>query len=113
MKEVDTPVNMSILDELLTRVRKLELDNTFMKHQLKHKTVSTGRSADADLEWRKASGQRPEQTTVIKVEMTVVIKELRVIFTEDFDYHDVLTPINGREEVEVPPIDLQTIELYN
>ncbi len=47
-----------------------------------------------------------------KIEFNVIIKELKVIFTEDFNYHDVLKPINGREQPEEPPIiDFFQIEL--
>ena len=37
-------------DELLDRIRKLELDNNFIKHQLKHK-VFVGRSQESELNW--------------------------------------------------------------
>lgn len=102
LQETSTEISSSVIQELLNRVKKLELDNNFMKHQLKHR-VNVVRSSDSNLEWRKASGQRPEQT-IIKVEMTVVIKELKVIFHEGFDYHEVLMPINGRTEPELPPM---------
>ncbi|KKN33668.1 hypothetical protein LCGC14_0801610 [marine sediment metagenome] len=103
-----TSPNNDVIAQLFDRVRKLELDNTFMKYQLKHK-VFVGKSQESDLNW-----DIPEEIKEIKNEskitFNVVVKELRVIFTEDFDYHNVLKPINPIEQPEVPP---QVIELFN
>lgn len=89
-------VDNTTLEELLNRVRKLELDNNFMKHQLNHKTF-TKFSKDSELDW----DIKPEIKKIIneyKIQFNVVVKELRVIFHENFDYHDVLNPINPIEE---------------
>ena len=87
--------------ELLDRVRKLELDDNFMKHQLKHKTFVNGKSKDAELDWVL----KPEVKEVIakfEIEFTVVIKELKLILKgDDFDYHTILKPIEPRNEPEI------------
>ena len=107
MHNMDKPNNDLVL-ELVDRVRKLELDNTFMKYQLKHK-VFVGKSQDSELNW-----DIPKEIKEIKnkyeITFNVVVKELKVIFTNDFDYHNVLKPINPIEQPENPP---QVIELFN
>ena len=45
-----TSPNNTVIEELLNRVRKLELDNNFMKHQLRHK-VFVVKSQDSELNW--------------------------------------------------------------
>ena len=107
-----TGPNNEILEELLNRVRKLELDNNFMKHQLKHKTFANS-SKDAELNW-DIPKEVKEVRDQSKIEFNVVIKELNIIFTEDFEYHKVLKPINVREEPEAPPvIDVSQLELIH
>jgi len=99
------------MENLLNRVRKLELDNKFMKHQLKHKTFIGTTSKDSELNW-DIPKEVMEVRNQYKIEFNVIIKELKVIFTEDFNYHDVLKPINGREQPEESPImDFSQIEL--
>ena len=94
--------NESIIDELLNRVRKLELDNSFMKHQLKHKTIVN--SNVESIERIKLDEQRPERNE-FKIQFNVVVKELKIVFNKDnFDYHDILEPINVREIIEKPPM---------
>lgn len=94
--------NESIIGELLNRVRKLELDNSFMKHQLKHKTIID--SEIEPIERIKPDEQRPEREP-FKIQFNVVIKELKIVFNKDnFDYHDILEPINVRETIEKPPM---------
>lgn len=93
-----------ILDDLLVRVRKLELDNNFMKCQLKHK-VFVGKSEDSRLNW-----DVPEEVKEIKneykIEFNVVIKELKVvlnngesIFEKDFRFDDKDIGIKTHEEI--------------
>jgi len=95
----------SILEELLNRVRKLELDNNFMKHQLKHKTFVSG-SKDSELDW-----DIPKEVKEIrdksKIQFNVIVKELKVVFTDDFNYHDILSPVNPIEMPVNPPIMAQ------
>jgi hypothetical protein len=100
--------NNDIFLELVDRVRKLELDNSFMKHQLKHKTVAIGQNVES-IERIKQDHHRPERNEM-KVQFNVIVKELKVIFHEDFDYHEILKPIEVIEEPEIPP---QNIELLN
>ena len=105
-KEAQT-IDMGVIADLLNRVRKLELDNTFMKHQLKHKVAVAGQRAEA-IERIKQDANRPEQT-VVKIEMTVIIKELKVIFNDEFDIHAILSK---PENLNRPDI-FETIELAN
>ena len=96
------PETNATIEELLNRIRKLELDNNFIKHQLKHKTIVT-KHQDEDLDW----DIKPEIKQIkneYKIEFNVIVKELKVIFTEDFNYHDILEPINARETIEKPPM---------
>jgi len=94
--------NESVIDELLNRVRKLELDNSFMKHQLKHKIIV--RHSDEELDW-DIKPEIKQKRDEFKIEFNVVVKELRIIFNKDnFDYHDILEPINARETIEKPPM---------
>jgi len=96
------------LEELLIRVRKLELDNTFMKHQLKHKTF-VNNSKDSESEW-DIPKEVKEVRNQFKIEFTVIVKELKIIFnTDNFDYHNVLKPITPNEEIIPSP----EIELLN
>jgi len=94
--------NESVIEELLNRIRKLELDNNFIKHQLKHKTI-VSKHPDEDLDW-DIKPEIKQKRDEYKIEFNVIIKELRVIFTEDFNYHDILEPINARETIEKPPM---------
>lgn len=100
--EQPEPINNSILEELLNRVKRLELDNNFMKHQLKHKTiVSKSKDSELNLDLKPEVKKAMEET---KIEFNFVVKELKVIFHENFNYHDVLSPIQGRIEPEVFPL---------
>lgn len=98
-------------EELLDRIRKLELDNNFIKHQLKHRTV-INKSKDSDLNW-DIPKEVKEIRNEYKITFNIVVKELKVIFTEDFDYHNVLSPINVREKPEDPPIIIENLELIH
>ena len=98
--------NNSILDELLNRVIKLELDNNFMKHQLKHKFVS--KSKDSELNW-DIPKEVKEIRSESKIQFNVIVKELKVIFTEDFNYHNILSSINPIEELVSIPMSIEIV----
>lgn len=68
------------LGEILSRIRKLELDNSFMKHQLKHKTYSINRNNEG-IERIKQNEDRPEREPN-QVNIILVIKELRITLKE-------------------------------
>ena len=109
-EETETPD----ITELLNRIRKLELDNNFIKHQLKHKTFTTTKHPDGALDWNSIKPEIREKRDYFKIEFNVIIKELKVIFNEDFDYHDFLKPVNGREQPEEPPMmEVSCIELIH
>ena len=92
--------NSLVLDELLNRVKKLELDNNFMKCQLKHKSF-VGKSNDSKLDW-DIPKEVKEVKKVYEIKFNVIIKELKVIFTENFDYHDILKPILNEVVITSP-----------
>ncbi len=98
------------LEDILDRIRKLELDNNFMKHQLKHKVFASN-SKDSMLDW-DLKPEIKEVKNKFEIKFTVIVKELKVIFKVDnFDYHNVLKPINVREKPEDPPIIIENLEL--
>ena len=99
-----TSPNNDIILGLVDRVRKLELDNNFMKYQLKHKTITIGQNIEA-IERIKKDSHRPERNE-FKIQFNVIVKELKVVFHEGFDYHEILSPIEVRESPQV-------IELLN
>ena len=69
------------LNEIITRIRKLELDNNFMKHQLKHKSF-VSKSKDSNLDW-DIPEEVKESKNVYKIEFNVVIKELRIVLNKE------------------------------
>ncbi len=99
-------LNNSVLEELLNRVRKLELDNNFMKYQLKHKSFV--KSKDSELDW-DIPKEIKEVKNVYEIKFNVIVKELKVIFTDDFNYHDILKPIDPIEEIVDPPVLIEII----
>ena len=97
---------------LAERIRKNELDIAFIKHQLKHKTI-VNNSKDSMLDW-DIPQEVKEVRNEYKIVFNIIVKELKVIFTEDFDYHNVLKPIDVRETPEEPPLtEFCKIELLN
>ncbi|GAG86853.1 unnamed protein product, partial [marine sediment metagenome] len=49
-----------------------------------------------------------------KIQFTVLIKELKIIFNVDtFDYHNILKPINVRESPEKTPIIIENLKLIH
>ena len=68
----------AVVTDLLERVRKIELDNRFMKHQLKHQHFSVTTNPDANLEWQI----KPEIQKVIDVfegKFVSIIKDLKEV----------------------------------
>lgn len=51
----------------------------------------------------KREEQRPERNTN-KGNMVGLVEEMKIIFTEGFNYRDILSPVNGREIIELPPV---------
>ena len=90
------------LEEILNRIRKLELDNNFMKHQLKHKSFVI-KSKDSDLDW-DIPKEVKELIDVYEVKFNDIVKELKSMFTGNFDYHNILSPVNPIEEIVSPPV---------
>ncbi len=93
-------INNSQIAEILDRVRKLELDNVFMKCQLKHK-VYTNNSKDSGLDWNIPK-EIQEVKDEGKIQFGAIVEEIKTIFTEGFNYHDILTHIGNIETIEIP-----------
>ena len=110
-QKIAGPTN-EFMENLLNRVRKLELDNKFMKHQLKHKTFIGTTSKDSELNWDMPKEVK-EVIDVYKGKFNLIVEELREIFTEDFNYRNVLKPINVREEPEEFPLIVENLELIH
>ncbi|MHA1291373.1 MAG: DUF6011 domain-containing protein [Promethearchaeota archaeon] len=103
--------NNTVIKELLDRVRKLELDRSYILHQLKHKTIVSNPNMKP-IERIKCDEHIPERDKN-RINMFIVTKELKTIFQGDnFDYHQILNPIGPTIEIEKPPI-LETIEIIN
>lgn len=94
---------------LAERIRKNELDISFIKSQLKHRIIVNAQNIEA-IERIREDLHRPERDT-FKVEFNIVVKELKIVFQDkNFDYHNILKPINVREEPEKPPV-IEHLEL--
>ncbi|GAG82325.1 unnamed protein product [marine sediment metagenome] len=112
----------SDITELLNRIRKLELDNNFIKTQLKHKRFTTTKHSDEDLDWN-IKPEVKEKIDTYKIEFNVIVKELRVYFNsnqsilkKDFRYSDEelgIKPMNVREEPEELPPIVENLELIH
>ena len=91
------------LGEILNRIRKLELDNNFMKHQLKHK-VFINNSKDSMLDWDNIKPEVKKAIDESEIKFNFVVSELKGIFIGDnFDYRDVLVPIEPiSEPINIP-----------
>ena len=92
------------LEEILNRIRKLELDNNFMKYQLKHK-VFTSKSKDSMLDW-DIPEEIKEVKCTYKIEFNVVIKELKIVLSneesileKDFRFNNEELGIKTPEEI--------------
>lgn len=96
--------------ELKNKCNQLSLKYTILERKLQ-KLIENGVS-DSNLNWNvnrnKPDTHRPERNTQV-VRFNMVVKELRVIFTEDFDYHDVLNPINSIEIPVNPPMAIEVL----
>ncbi|KKL91087.1 hypothetical protein LCGC14_1898260 [marine sediment metagenome] len=79
-QEVQVNVNNSQITEILNRIKLLELDNVFMKCQLKHKTFN-GKSVKP-IEQIKTDEARPERDEN-KVQFNDVVKELKVMLKSE------------------------------
>ena len=104
--------NIPDIEELVNRVRSLELDNNFIKHQLKHKIIISNNSED--IERIKQDNHRPERDEV-KVQFNIVVKELKIILQskepilkKGFRFSDNELGLNDRIEygIEVNQINL-------
>jgi len=72
-------VNNSLMQEILDRVRKLELDNSYLKSRVENITVSNNSKSTEAIIRLKQDTQRPERTGN-EVNMSGVVKEMKKIF---------------------------------
>ncbi len=71
-----------VLADLVERMRKVELDNNFMKHQLKHQHFSVTTNPDANLEWQ-IKPEVQEVIDVFKGEFSSIINELKNVIADN------------------------------
>lgn len=93
---------------LAERIKKNELDISFIKTQLKHRTMINTQNIES-IERIKQDLHRPERDP-FKVEFNIVVKELKIVFQDGFNYKDYLKPIEVRETPEEPPV-IESLEL--
>lgn len=75
----------------------MKFEINFLKRQLREiKSAGLVLNFEA-IERIKHDKDRPE-INKFKIQFNVVVKELKVIFHENFDYREVLKPINVRED---------------
>jgi len=72
-----------VIADIVERVRKLELDNKFMKYQLKHKPFSVTSHPDASLDWDRIKPEVKEVIDEFKGVFGKVVRELRTLFEEN------------------------------
>jgi len=102
------------IKELIDRVRKLELDNTFMKHQLKNKVFINSPSQDSQLDWERRRQEARIHQEALKKQTELqerfgnVVKELKSIFDESFEISKVLKP---RSDDGIHFLDANKMEL--
>jgi len=126
--------NVSQLEFILNRIQKLELDNNFLKHQIKHKSFVNS-SKDSGLNW-DIPKEIKEAKNETKISMNFVVKEIMIIFKSqepflkrDFRFsdeelgikeieitqkekvnpYDLLKPINPIEVPIIPPIMVEVL----
>jgi len=90
----------------------LKCEINFLKRQFRELKASGSILNIDPIERIKQDDHRPERNQ-FKVEFTVVIQELKVIFKgENFNYHEILKPVNPRTDIENSPI-LEEIIITN
>jgi len=91
--------------DLKNKWNQLSLKFTILERKLKQLEQNgiSNQHPDTNLDWdgskNKPDIHRPERNTNT-IQFIMVVKELEVIFTENFDYHDVLNPIEPRNMPE-------------
>lgn len=99
----------AVMVDLLERIRKVELDNNFMKYQLKHKSlgiIQKPRHPDANLDWKKNLKKEVQEViSVFEGKFVSIIKDLKEVIAsgkpllkEDFRY--------SNEELGIKPIEI-------
>ncbi|KKN30015.1 hypothetical protein LCGC14_0838320 [marine sediment metagenome] len=92
-------VNNSQIIEILNSIRKLQLDNVYLKCRVKN--ITGNNHTTEAIERIKMDEARPEQSGN-EDNMTKIVKEMKKIFTEDFNYKNILSHVNGIETILIP-----------
>ncbi len=93
----------------------LKYEINFLKRQLKELKQNGSIVNIETIERIKPDEHRPERNQ-FKVQFNnVVVKELKFIFQDknNFDYHNILSPVNSRTQIEDSPIIIENLELIN
>jgi len=102
-------IDNSLIEKLLNRVRKLELDNAFIKIQLNHKSF-VSKSKDSVLDW-DIPQEIKEVKDTMKIEFNVIIKELKIVFNSN---EPVLRNVRfSDEELGIIHLEEQEIKKVN
>ncbi|MFX1567830.1 MAG: DUF6011 domain-containing protein [Promethearchaeota archaeon] len=98
------PKTNEIPTEMINEIDFLKMEINFLKRQLKELRLSGVQINTDAIERIRKEPETPEKIEN-KVNFIVVINELKLIFKgEQFDYHDVLQPIESRTYIEESPI---------
>lgn len=97
----------------------IELKNSYNQLSLKltileRKVAKFQEKAISNIDSIERTTQITEiQNTPERINFTIVIQELKMIFKgENFNYHEILRPINPRTEIEISPV-VEKIKVFN
>ena len=92
--------------EINDEIAFLKCEIKTLKRMLRNIQINGG--AINPIERIKQVEKRPEQNTNTG-NMANVVSEMKVVFTEDFNYHNVLSPINPIEELVSIPMSIEIV----
>lgn len=93
-------------------IQFLKCEINFLKRQFRELKVCGSIFKIDPIERVKQDRHRPEREQ-FKVQFNVVVQELKMIFRgENFNYHEILRPVNPRTDIENSPI-LEEIKITN
>ncbi len=93
--------NSQIMEKILNSIRKLQLDNVYLKCRVKNITGNNNTSNDSKLNWNlKPEVQKAKDET--KVDFSGVVEEMKKVFKPGFNYRDILTHVGNVETILIP-----------
>ncbi|HDZ18120.1 hypothetical protein LCGC14_1110460 [marine sediment metagenome] len=92
--------NSEVKPEINQEIAFLKMEIKMLKRMIRNIHV---KGIVEPIERIKQDNQRPERTENTG-NMTSVVKEMKKIFTENFNYRDILKSVNPIEEPVIPPI---------